>query len=393
MHDPCRITDALWRAMVKTLMENPNRIELASAYGAPEVHRRGTLIRPSGRHLYGAMLAQSQALINPNDYYPHRVENNIIEHNKFLIKGRCVIDLGSADGEQMARLARENGMPARYIPVDIVSGYLQDAFDTMVALHMDNYRIASILGDFFTEETLKKIEKEIQTARQQGIPVTILWLGNTALNFPLEQTMALIKNIRALLLPGDIFYLGGDSTLHDETLLRGYDALAEWLKNGIASDFDTVLRLYNKKTGAAGIDINQLDFVQTVTATAVGNGRTVNFDIFNKAKQELFLRLPFKNKEQMLQLLDRVPEDNRDVAVDILTQMITKPFIFNEGKINMDGSSRYPEDFYRILARDTGYSILRREGVAEGEPLRPVNSNENRHVNDNIWPFEPALAA
>ncbi len=285
-YDPLGIFDDLFKTTARELVLH-RRIPLFTAYAAPSIVDELT----GERSWSGSDYYQRGILENPTNrpYYPKRVQDAIIDQHDIETKDCICIDLGPLHGEPAATIYKRNGLPKAAYAVDDVKEYLDKNAALMKKLGIE--KVGSLQYDFFSKKLLTKLKKIIGEAGDT--PVRIFWLGNTAFNFPIEDTKKLMKDIRAFLRPGDIFYIGGNSTLHEGTLVAAYKGHGPWLKNSARSAVEVKMRLYNRDSNMTFFDT--LNFVPPVKVT--GECHSVMFQPETTVDQLMYYRLQYTDAE------------------------------------------------------------------------------------------------
>ena len=158
------------------------------------------------------------------EYYPTRAEAEILRTHASEIVATLggpvwLLELGSGDGQKTrlvieALLARQGEL--EYVPVDISESALEASSRSLLFSYPD-LRITGYIGEYQT--ALRKIR---QDRRAPGLTL-VLFLGSTLGNLDPEERRVLLRDIRALLDPGEGFLLGVDLKKPESVLVPAYD--------------------------------------------------------------------------------------------------------------------------------------------------------------------------
>ncbi|HSF42876.1 MAG TPA: L-histidine N(alpha)-methyltransferase [Thermoanaerobaculia bacterium] len=161
------------------------------------------------------------------EYYVTRAEAEILAAHAgeiALSVGGPVrlVELGSGDGQKTrllieALLARQETLD--YLPVDISESALR-ASSRALLLSYPALRISAYRGEY------REALREIRSTEASGVPpvrTLVLFLGSTLGNLDPAERIALVKEVRGLLRPGDGFLLGVDLRKPEGVLIPAYD--------------------------------------------------------------------------------------------------------------------------------------------------------------------------
>jgi L-histidine N-alpha-methyltransferase len=158
------------------------------------------------------------------EYYPTRAEAEILRTHAGEIVAALdgplwLLELGSGDGQKTrlvieALLARQGEL--EYVPVDISESAVEVSSRALLLSYPD-LRIAGYVGEYQT--ALRAIRRE---RRAPGCTL-VLFLGSTLGNLDPQERSALLRDIRALLNPGEGFLLGVDLKKPESVLIPAYD--------------------------------------------------------------------------------------------------------------------------------------------------------------------------
>jgi L-histidine Nalpha-methyltransferase len=186
------------------------------------------------------------------EYYLTRAETAILRERAAEIADltRCesLVELGSGTSAKtrlLIRALRTEGTLQQFVPFDVDPTVLAESSEALAA-DFPGLQIAPVVGDF--ESDLTSI-----SARGRG---TIAFLGSTIGNLEPSARASFLKQIGAILRPGDTFLLGTDLVKDVGRLLRAYDDAA-----GTTAEFNrNVLAVVNTELGA-NFDIDQFQHV------------------------------------------------------------------------------------------------------------------------------------
>jgi L-histidine Nalpha-methyltransferase len=158
------------------------------------------------------------------EYYPTRAEAEILRTHASEIVATLggpvwLLELGSGDGQKTrlvieALLARQGKL--EYVPVDISESAVETSSRSLLFSYPE-LRITGYIGEYQT--ALRKIRED---RRAPGLTL-VLFLGSTLGNLDPEERRVLLRDIRALLDPGEGFLLGVDLKKPESVLVPAYD--------------------------------------------------------------------------------------------------------------------------------------------------------------------------
>lgn len=158
------------------------------------------------------------------EYYPTRAEAEILRNHAGEIVAALggpvwLLELGSGDGQKTrllieALLARQEKL--EYVPVDISESAVE-ASSRALLFSYPALRITAYIGEYYA--ALRTIRDE----RTGPGRTLVLFLGSTIGNLDPEERRALVREVRALLHPGEGFLLGTDLKKPESVLLPAYD--------------------------------------------------------------------------------------------------------------------------------------------------------------------------
>jgi L-histidine N-alpha-methyltransferase len=176
------------------------------------------------------------------EYYPTRSETAILQRRAAEIAdlSRCesLVELGSGTSAKtrlLIRAMRGAGTLHEFVPFDVDPTVLAGSSEALAA-EFPGLHVAPVVGDF---------EYDLATISGRGRR-TIAFLGSTIGNLEPPARASFLKQIGAILRPGDTFLLGIDLVKDVGRLLRAYDDAA-----GTTADFNrNVLVVLNTELGA-----------------------------------------------------------------------------------------------------------------------------------------------
>lgn len=184
------------------------------------------------------------------EYYLTRAEAEILTAHAGEIAAAVsgpvrLLELGSGDGQKTrllieALLARQGTL--EYLPVDI-SASAVEASSRSLLLAYPNLRISAWIGEY--HPALQALRDEAGTGRTLA-----LFLGSTLGNLEPAGRLALLRDIREVLGPGDAFLLGVDLRKSEGVLLPAYDDPL-----GVTAAFNLNLLLRINRELGGGFDL------------------------------------------------------------------------------------------------------------------------------------------
>ena len=176
------------------------------------------------------------------EYYPTRAERAALTTHATEIAettgAKSLVELGSGSSDKTRLLLdalHRHGTLARFVPLDVSEPALRAAATAIDADYPD-LDVHAIAGDF--------------TRHLDEIPAgdgrLVVFLGGTIGNFEPSERARFLRDLRAVLHPGEWFLLGTDLVKDEATLVAAYDDSA-----GVTAEFNrNVLRVLNRQLGA-----------------------------------------------------------------------------------------------------------------------------------------------
>jgi L-histidine N-alpha-methyltransferase len=187
-----------------------------------------------------------------DEYYPTRRERRILSDRASEIAGRTeaetLVELGSGTSEKTRILLdalRAAGTLQRFMPFDVSKQTLHDAA-AAVESEYPEIEVEPVVGDFTID---------LHNVPRDGRRL-IVFLGGTIGNLLPNTRAAFLRDIAALLAPGDHFLLGTDLVKDVARLEAAYDDA-----RGVTAEFNkNVLRVINRELDA-DFDIGAFEHV------------------------------------------------------------------------------------------------------------------------------------
>jgi dimethylhistidine N-methyltransferase len=165
------------------------------------------------------------------EYYVARAERRVLErYGGEIVESfpgpMRVVELGSGSSEKTPLLLApllEREERVEYVPVDISASALEQGCRRLVDIFpLDDFPELSIRGYVADFETA--LHRLVRHGRGSGVASTlVLFLGTTIGNLEPETGVALLRDVRALLQPGDALLLGADLVKPESVLIPAYD--------------------------------------------------------------------------------------------------------------------------------------------------------------------------
>lgn len=199
---------------------------------------------PVGSHLY-------EAITELQEYGLTRAEERILRTHacdivRRLPEAAMVAELGSGSGRKTRYLleALSRRKPTAYYPIEISAKAL-----AMCEREVGDMAAVSVVG--VEREYLDGL-REVIARREEGQQLLVLFLGSTLGNFERPMAVCFLKEVRAILAPGDALLLGTDLVKSQRQMLLAYDDPA-----GVTAAFNlNLLARINRELGA-NFDLSQ----------------------------------------------------------------------------------------------------------------------------------------
>ena len=156
------------------------------------------------------------------EYYVTRAETEILTAHAAEIASAFgtpirLVELGSGSARKTRFLL--DAITARqpeleYVPIDVDASMLEKSGDALLQEY-DSLRITAICGDF--REAARAIP------HRDRHRTVVLFLGSTIGNLDPEEAVAMLRDLRSSLVPGDALFLGADLRKPREILEPAYD--------------------------------------------------------------------------------------------------------------------------------------------------------------------------
>ncbi len=197
------------------------------------------------KHFYDARgSALFERICELPEYYPTRAERDILVARADEIARRTgageLVELGSGSPEKarilLSAMSRAGNL-RRYIPLDVSERVVHEAAQELVE-EFPGLKVHGVIGDF--ERHLDRVP------RGDGTPRIVALLGGTIGNFPPGTRRRLLRNIGALLRPGDHLLVGTDLVKDIRLIEAAYDDA-----EGLTAEFNrNVLHVINRELDA-----------------------------------------------------------------------------------------------------------------------------------------------
>ena len=218
--------------------------------------RRGLTADPKvlfPRYFYDALGSRLfEAICELPEYYLTRAETEIFERHGAEIAGALdgtvrLVELGSGDARKTrlliaALVARQGGL--EYLPVDVSRSAVEQSAERLLHVFPE-LTVTAFVADY--QSGLRALRGERVPG---GVRTLALFLGSTIGNLDPEERIALLRDIRGVLRPGDGLLLGTDLRKSESVLLPAYDDAL-----GVTAAFNlNILRRINEDLGG-GFDL------------------------------------------------------------------------------------------------------------------------------------------
>lgn len=276
--------------------------------------------RLPSRYFYderGSMLFQQ--IMQLPEYYLTRAEREILVHRGGEIarclaeggRGIDLVELGSGDGAKTIELCRalvELGADAAYHPID-TSAHALAELRSHFASQLPGMPVFPLRGDYF--------QSWPQTDRRRR--QVAMFLGSNLGNLTSEESVRLLRSIRARLAPGDLLLLGVDLEKDPRVILQAYDDASQVTAR---FNLNLLLRL-NRELG-------------------------MDFDIGNFSHYATYSPLDGAARSFLVSCAEQ----------RVHSQRLGRSFDFAEGEVVfVEQSQKYTRETIEGLARAAGFSV------------------------------------
>jgi L-histidine N-alpha-methyltransferase len=263
------------------------------------------------------------------EYYPTRAEAEILKNHADEIVAALggpvwLLELGSGDGQKTrlmieALLARQGTL--EYVPVDISESAVVGSSRSLLFSY-PALRITAYVGEY--HRALRKIRQE----RVAPGRTLVLFLGSTLGNLDPEERRVLLRDVRALLNPGEGFLLGLDLKKSESVLIPAYDDAL-----GVTAAFNLNLLVRINRELGGEFDLRAFRHKA----------------IYNPEKGRVEMHLESR-KEQTVAI--------RELGLEV-------PFAEGE-TIHTESSHKFDREQIAALAADTGFEVRQMWTDSEG---------------------------
>jgi L-histidine N-alpha-methyltransferase len=193
-----------------------------------EADVRAGLTKDGQKELYSKYLyddlgtALFEAITLLPEYGLTRADLRLLDRYASLLPGRCmnlstVVELGSGSGEKARRILPHlvKCGPITYCPVDLSSAALSRCERDLDDI--DQLKIIPVEDSYI--DGLASASK----LRKAGTSMLVLFLGSSLGNFDPPVAESFLRDVRELLMPGDVLLLGTDLVKTLDQMLAAYD--------------------------------------------------------------------------------------------------------------------------------------------------------------------------
>ena len=261
--DPAVEVRRQFAAEVCAGLSKPGQKELPSKYLYDEL----------GSSLFEAItLLPEYGLTRADERLLRRHASEIAEH---IPAQTMVSELGSGSGRKtrwILHALREHG-PFPYYPIEISRAALESC-----RAELSDIESVSIVG--VEREYLEGL-REVARLRPENAHLFVLFLGSTIGNFDSGADSRFLRDVRAILAPGDTLLLGTDLIKPREALLRAYDDA-----QGVTASFNLNLLGRINRELDGNFDLRQFEHV------ALFNESTSSIEMHLRSKCPQVVRVP-----------------------------------------------------------------------------------------------------
>ncbi len=238
--------------------------EVAAVSAAPtfaersfaEDTRRGLTSDPKvlfPKYFYDALGSRLfEAICELPEYYLTRAETEILQRSASEIAGALdgpvrLVELGSGDGRKTrllieALVARQGGL--EYLPIDVSRSAVEQSVERLLRAFPE-LTVTAFVAEY--QAGLRALRGE---RVPPGLRTLALFLGSTIANLDPGERIALLREIRGVLRPGDGLLLGVDLRKSESVLLPAYDDAL-----GVTASFNLNLLLRINRELGGGFDL------------------------------------------------------------------------------------------------------------------------------------------
>jgi L-histidine Nalpha-methyltransferase len=203
------------------------------------------------KHFYDARGAELfDRICELPEYYPTRTERAILHETAAELAETTgaveLVELGSGTAAKTRVLLdalHAAGTLTRYVPVDVTEAMVRDCAEELTEEY-PGLRVHGVVGDF---------ERHLDRVPPPTGPRLVVFLGGTIGNFPPGTRRRFLRQIAALLRPGDHLLMGTDLVKDPAVLEAAYDD-----GEGVTAEFNrNLLHVLNRELDA---DFDPCDF-------------------------------------------------------------------------------------------------------------------------------------
>ncbi len=230
------------------------------------------------------------------EYYPTRTEKSILLENASEIirfsEGADIIELGSGDCSKISILlnavAKDKMNSVCYVPVDVSESAILKSAKILTGKYPE-IRIHGLLADFM---------KQLTDLPGNGKKL-IYFLGSTLGNITRQRADEFLKNLKALMQPGDSFILGLDMVKDIEILEAAYN------------DKQGVTEMFNKNILHVINEVAETDFSPELFAhKAFYNHDEARIEMHLRARQDMTVASPLFSRSIKIEKGETIHTEN-----------------------------------------------------------------------------------
>jgi len=176
-----------------------------------------------------------QQLMHSSEYYLSRCESEILQKQSTSIAEYItshfnefdLIELGAGDASKSVFLLQallDNGADFIYYPIDISQNIIE-SLESKLPETLPSIQVKGLNGEYIA--MLK------QLTEQSSKPKLIVFLGSNIGNMNLDEAALFCRNVRELMSPGDLFFIGFDLKKDPLIILAAYND-----REGLTKDFN-----------------------------------------------------------------------------------------------------------------------------------------------------------
>lgn len=222
-----------------------------------------------------------QKIMELQEYYPTRCEEEILRHNKSaILRNLCeenetfqLVELGCGDGQKTKILLRhflDCSADFTYVPIDISGNVLRELKKSL-GKEFPSLKVNELEGDYFTA---------LRELKDNGTKKLILFMGANIGNFTRKEALGFMRELADKLGEEDQLLVGFDLRKNPAIIEKAYND-----SQGITRDFNmNLLHRINRELGA---DFDTSSFIHYPVYDPV-TGEMKSF-LLSTRKQEIYI--------------------------------------------------------------------------------------------------------